>query len=672
MTFNGCWTCKARKVRCDEQTPGCGNCAKREIECGGYDIKLQWMTDSFAESAAPIGPNNGGRRRIRLDQSIGHRYSLEEIDKFLLMIDKKAQGRVSSRKGPFSIFSVEIGSHKHGESSALHPQDGPTSTIESDESLTTLMSNHYDTQAYISYEDTPRAEQGNSILLALALSSPGIANEPPNNITTAESTTNNSCSNSLLDEELSFGENEIVTDLNDSDFGSTRPATYCGCGTSNNPTTTMQAAQPSFDLASSPIEHIQTSLFGDIEVDILMHHYTLHLANVLQPIQHPKNPYRGLYVPTALEGALIHVSNPNAPNAKPHSALHHALLASAAFHLWNCNESNVKYHKMGAQHKWHALSSLKAAFNSPTSAADYKGLLMATLCLITIGVVAGEDDDFFVHLRGAIQIRNSRRKWKVVSGSTRQLNDISAFLALLSRTVSFEPTPSPWIPIGEGAEHALGTMRPSGIGYEYMYGITQSTAAAMQETCRLAELLARYENSQGPQSIPAHVLESCESLGDSLLSWNLESENLATIPPGDDLTIFNLHARAWHCAALIYYYRRVQRYNSADLVQEIEHVAELMLAVEDIKARSQCKTTKMMAPITWPMFIASCDAVSSNRNLCRKWWEMMRHYGIANIGRQWDAVQKIWKRMDEMEELDLEAKDWTELYCDLGLNLLPV
>lgn len=42
-TFTGCWTCRARKVKCDEGRPICCQCRQRGIPCGGYGIRLQWM-----------------------------------------------------------------------------------------------------------------------------------------------------------------------------------------------------------------------------------------------------------------------------------------------------------------------------------------------------------------------------------------------------------------------------------------------------------------------------------------------------------------------------------------------------------------------------------------------------------------------------------------------------
>lgn len=41
-TFTGCFTCRARKIRCDLEKPACNNCVKKDLKCAGYDIKLRW------------------------------------------------------------------------------------------------------------------------------------------------------------------------------------------------------------------------------------------------------------------------------------------------------------------------------------------------------------------------------------------------------------------------------------------------------------------------------------------------------------------------------------------------------------------------------------------------------------------------------------------------------
>ncbi|WAO93590.1 Zn(2)-C6 fungal-type domain-containing protein [Fusarium falciforme] len=42
----GCWTCRIRHRKCDEQVPDCKECTDRHIECHGYDLDApEWMAD---------------------------------------------------------------------------------------------------------------------------------------------------------------------------------------------------------------------------------------------------------------------------------------------------------------------------------------------------------------------------------------------------------------------------------------------------------------------------------------------------------------------------------------------------------------------------------------------------------------------------------------------------
>ncbi|KAJ5144047.1 uncharacterized protein N7515_002834 [Penicillium bovifimosum] len=41
-SFKGCWTCKKRRIQCDEVHPTCRKCRSRGITCEGYEIRLRW------------------------------------------------------------------------------------------------------------------------------------------------------------------------------------------------------------------------------------------------------------------------------------------------------------------------------------------------------------------------------------------------------------------------------------------------------------------------------------------------------------------------------------------------------------------------------------------------------------------------------------------------------
>ncbi|CAK7227532.1 hypothetical protein SEUCBS140593_006610 [Sporothrix eucalyptigena] len=47
----GCWTCRARKKKCDDGRPSCAACTLRAITCYGYDAKPAWMDSGEQEKS---------------------------------------------------------------------------------------------------------------------------------------------------------------------------------------------------------------------------------------------------------------------------------------------------------------------------------------------------------------------------------------------------------------------------------------------------------------------------------------------------------------------------------------------------------------------------------------------------------------------------------------------
>jgi hypothetical protein len=47
----GCWTCRLRKKKCDEERPLCSVCTSLSISCYGYGPKPGWMNDPEQERA---------------------------------------------------------------------------------------------------------------------------------------------------------------------------------------------------------------------------------------------------------------------------------------------------------------------------------------------------------------------------------------------------------------------------------------------------------------------------------------------------------------------------------------------------------------------------------------------------------------------------------------------
>lgn len=69
-TYSGCWTCRARKVKCDEGRPTCRQCRRNGRECEGYNVRLRWVIDEEADSDLSHQTAQSQRSRVALSMSI--------------------------------------------------------------------------------------------------------------------------------------------------------------------------------------------------------------------------------------------------------------------------------------------------------------------------------------------------------------------------------------------------------------------------------------------------------------------------------------------------------------------------------------------------------------------------------------------------------------------------
>lgn len=132
---------------------------------------------------------------------------------------------------------------------------------------------------------------------------------------------------------------------------------------------------------------ISFPLFRDPEISLLLFHYKDHVAGLLQPVAHPKNPWRTTYFPFALQGRPdLFLVQGSTPTPLASTAIFHGLLSSAAFHLRNINNGLERFHMLGLRHRAKSLQSLNAALASPKDSQMYTVQLTAMLSLVTIDV----------------------------------------------------------------------------------------------------------------------------------------------------------------------------------------------------------------------------------------------------------------------------------------------
>jgi arginine metabolism regulation protein II len=357
------------------------------IECGGYGVRLRWMTDPFADgetSHAGAGQHKG-RSRIGLsshtllqysitDNSQDHNdilgYSADTVDEFLASVDSHVTCGQSFRRGPFSVLSIDPGRDNRYESPVVASSESIRAREAGDASSFSQFSSNDDvvelgtTPPKLTTNDVIPSQEDEAATENLQL--PGEMNLLEMQIMTIGPThriagihTIDAC------DVISGMEQFLRTESSENAHGAT-----------------PYQIPPAHPLAWPS----SISFSGDRTMDMLMHHYTVNIASLLQPISHPQNPYRDLYVPAALEVAAISLPSVDVEQGTIHTALFHSLLASSAFHLSFRTSKTVTYHKLGAKHKQHAMSLLQVAIDGPSSVLNHQVLLMTMLSLVTVDV----------------------------------------------------------------------------------------------------------------------------------------------------------------------------------------------------------------------------------------------------------------------------------------------
>ncbi|KAA6413786.1 MAG: C6 finger domain-containing [Lasallia pustulata] len=79
---NGCVTCKAKRLKCDEIKPSCQQCHKRNVTCGGYKKDFKWRP--FEESTFVSKPPSPARARkgtiaIYFAMAMTDRHSVDDL-----------------------------------------------------------------------------------------------------------------------------------------------------------------------------------------------------------------------------------------------------------------------------------------------------------------------------------------------------------------------------------------------------------------------------------------------------------------------------------------------------------------------------------------------------------------------------------------------------------------
>jgi len=81
-----------------------------------------------------------------------------------------------------------------------------------------------------------------------------------------------------------------------------------------------------------------------------------------------------------------------------------------------------------------------------------------------------------------------------------------------------------------------------------------------------------------------------------------------------------------------------------------------------------------MSALLWPLFVAAVEATGEeDRGLAREaFGGTERRQGMNNIGRAWEVVGEVWRRVDACEKGEKEEKevDWRDICVERGVCIV--
>ncbi|TID31136.1 hypothetical protein CANINC_000288 [Pichia inconspicua] len=118
-SFDGCITCRNRKVKCGKERPKCLRCAKAKLECRGYGFTLKFKDTMIVDSNGELATislfndnsadDRAKRQRLELMHFPStHYYStFDEVDQKLNLVEALEIRQTYTGIGPFGKFKVK-------------------------------------------------------------------------------------------------------------------------------------------------------------------------------------------------------------------------------------------------------------------------------------------------------------------------------------------------------------------------------------------------------------------------------------------------------------------------------------------------------------------------------------------------------------------------------------
>lgn len=611
-TFTACWTCRGRNIRCDAGVPRCSQCTRSRIVCEGYSFNLVWVD---SETGNYI-PHQRRTYPCHLTWQGHPPLTLKEVDHLINDCkDRQCRCRLHQENSPFSAFLQACENVNRAEA---YGED-----MSKDVSPSPMSSNH--TEVICERQDkTPIIKTTRSSF---------------SEFTTLES-------QSPDDSGTSFSRSQ----------DSVKPNAGLCVQRYTRKTSTLLSTRPTQPWMVDA-SHDNNKLF---------HHFLVHLAKRMVPVDDDSNPWKTIYPSLAMQTTRSQGSE----------ALYHALLAQSASQLANLRgtELGAEARASAIRHYGIALQQLRRSLVAQSK--DYTTVLAALYSVILAEhVYQGTSSGWQSHIRGAkgfVSQYLSQQPWKK-SREAYIITQNFGLAMIISKTtdIKFLLTPTD-DEVGE-LDGLLDDLMTTPI-FGYTLGGTPHMLKAIYQT----RLLEAQINARDAEGLP--------ELDDDMYSRVGQILQLLYVPLHDKLetyvshrelngitvlprlrTLARIHLGLFNNAVMIYLFCLVLRCPPSTMAEEVHQVLADAASFIDLHDGTVS---------IWPVFVAAAEAYTpDSQALANRCLGVFKDGGAGNRRDVQRVVHQVWS---DRERIALERQcdpgevslDWREVMKMLNADIL--
>ncbi|KAJ4323913.1 hypothetical protein N0V84_004137 [Fusarium piperis] len=569
-SFSGCWTCRAKHVKCDEARPVCDRCQRAGIECEGYEVRLSWTS---VRNPSTFRPRTASRRKAA-QRAANRLVQTRPLD---------AVEETNSLQGSLTTETAEV-----------EPPVEPLSGESASQDLQPETGSPPESAQYARphvYQEPFNARLNSRIFHSYELLGQGLATRPSYRPVQQEHDQHHPLPDQPRSWEHSSGTQDNVNTSN----GLT-PASIGEIGAGNLVITSVShpaspSPVPSHEQYSSDNQtrrHLDTLHNPGLECELL-EHWLLRLCDSLNPVPGIHNPLRTAMMPIALEG-----SRTDSTKSTSATALFHLICSASAFHLAPKRptpESRRALENVALEH--HNIGITHLAQNIRSNDRTQCVPLLASLVMCIMNEAITLPTQFWrLHFRGAVEWVNhiEPQVWRQSEAASVVYQMFLGMATLVQAQLLFD---------GHEASYWHFSYDPSSQPEPYalnlIFGLPQPILQGIQA---MTTIQMRRKSLNGQEAAPSR-----QALD------RLELELYLSVPGKPDAStsreygdLIYHHGCVFYYAALLYMKRTLKDTPVADVQPLIKQSLNHLEAM-------QTSTKEHFSPMIWPVAIIAFEIV---------------------------------------------------------------